>query len=129
MLFEPIFALVILGLLVGLPLAIGFARHRSRSIHKGALIIAGLHCLMSLALALLAIATAYPSAASGASGPGIIGYLFFILQAPIFLLSKLDENLPLTVFQVLIPSTSVMYGYAIAYLFRCPWRNRGPDKV
>jgi hypothetical protein len=94
-----------------------YTQGRTRSIHPSGLAMASLHFLMTIVVGFLGLATAWPSAATH-SGPGIIGGILVALQAPVFLLSQLDHELPATTLLILMPPTSVMYGYAIAYLWR-----------
>jgi hypothetical protein len=97
-----------------------------------------LHFLISCFLMLFGLSTAYPSAATG-SGPGLLGYLLVVLQLPLFLLSTYGKTLSRdTIFEshlepsipeilVLMPITSLIYGYFIARLLLRFRRNPESD--
>ena len=114
-----ILALLMLCLVVGMPVAIVWARDRTRSIHHGAFLIAGLHCLASLLIGLCCVQAAWASAATGSgSGPGIMGYVLVALQFPVFLLSKVVPDMSLSTAAICLLPSSLLYGYAIAALVR-----------
>jgi hypothetical protein len=120
-----ILVVLMLCLVVGIPAAVLLAGDRTRSIHRGAFAFGGLHCLVSFAVALFCFAAAWPSAATG-SGPGVMGYLFFALQLPLFLLSKLNTSLSLPTFFLCLLPSSLLYGYGWASLLRRFSPNRKP---
>ena len=86
------------------------------SLNKRALLIAGLHYLMSFAIIIFGVATAWASAASGAKEGLVETVVFGILQPLMFLMSRLHVEFPLgAIFLLPVPS-SLLYGYLIAYL-------------
>ena len=93
-------------------------------LHKRAFVIAGLHYLISFALIIVGFATAWASAATGRSSPGLFEYVFYTLQPLWFVVTRLDVEFPLgAIFFLTVPS-SLLYGYLIAYLLRPRPPNR-----
>lgn len=114
---PAILALLILCLLIGLFAAAVWAGDRSRSIHRGAFLIAGLHSLASFVVGLFCCAAAWASAATH-SGPGVMDCLMVGLQLPLFLISKLLPNMSLSMAALCLIPSSLLYGYGIASLVR-----------
>ena len=115
---AQIVVLLLLGVVIGYPAAVVWASDRKPSIHPGALLIGGLHCLGSLMIGLFGIGGAWASAATGDSGPGIIGYFLAALQLPLLILPKLIPDVSLSTAAICLVPSSLLYGYAIAGLAR-----------
>jgi hypothetical protein len=102
------------------------------SIHTKAFVIAVVHYLLSFGVAFLAFAAAWGSGLSdayhGDASLGLFGFLLVVLQAPVAFIQwlvihasadgKTGMQIP-AILLLAIPS-SLIYGYAIAFLFRIP---------
>jgi hypothetical protein len=92
------------------------------SLHIRALVIAGLHLLLSLALLFFGLATAWVSAATGAHNE-TLEVVWYTLQPIWFLMVMAShDSVPLEshfayLLFVSIPLCSLLYGYAISGLF------------
>jgi len=95
--------------------------------HKRALVLAGMHFLLSVAILMFGLATAWASAASGRSEPGLVEFVFYSLQPLWFLMTKLYKDPPLALGLVSIPLCSLLYGFAISGLLHLRSANRNDD--
>ena len=95
--------------------------------HKRALVLAGMHFLLSVAILMFGLATAWASAASGRSEPGLVEFVFYSLQPLWFLMTRLYGDIPLAPALVSIPLCSLLYGYGISGLLRLRGANRNYD--
>jgi hypothetical protein len=98
------------------------------SLHKRALVIAGLHFLFTLTIMIFGLATMWADAATHNTKTGWDEYLFYTLQPLWFLMTKLRADVPLGPALLSVVICSVAYGYLIASLLARLFRSNPPNR-